>query len=90
MPSLQILFEKAAETIRDSKAEPTEEINDQVKLQFYGLYKQATVGDCQESAPWKINLVARAKWDAWNSLKGTNKEEAMKKYVKLFDQYHTA
>lgn len=35
--------------------------NDQ-KLQFYGLYKQATVGDVNTPQPWSINMVAKAKW----------------------------
>lgn len=35
--------------------------NDQ-KLQFYGLYKQATIGDVNTPEPWSINMVAKAKW----------------------------
>ncbi len=35
--------------------------NDQ-KLQFYGLYKQSTIGDVNTSQPWAINMVAKAKW----------------------------
>lgn len=30
-----------------------------------------------------MQLEARAKWDAWNGLKGTTKEDAMKQYVQL-------
>lgn len=35
--------------------------NDQ-KLQFYGLYKQSTIGDVNIPQPWSINMVAKAKW----------------------------
>ncbi len=35
--------------------------NDQ-KLQFYGLYKQSTIGDVNTPQPWSINMVAKAKW----------------------------
>jgi acyl-CoA-binding protein len=41
---------------------------DGVKLQFYGLYKQATVGPCSTKAPAFIDFVSKAKWDAWNEL----------------------
>lgn len=30
-----------------------------------------------------MQFEARAKWDAWNELKGMSKEEAMQKYVDL-------
>jgi acyl-CoA-binding protein len=29
--------------------------------------------------------VARAKWDAWNALKGTAREAAMQQYIDLVD-----
>jgi diazepam-binding inhibitor (GABA receptor modulating acyl-CoA-binding protein) len=28
-------------------------------------------------------MEARAKWDAWNSVKGMSKEEAMKQYIDI-------
>lgn len=31
-------------------------------------------------------MEARAKWDAWNALKGTSKEDAMKKYIELVNE----
>jgi hypothetical protein len=37
---------------------------DDQKLQFYGLYKQCTVGDVNTKQPWAINMVAKAKWYA--------------------------
>jgi diazepam-binding inhibitor (GABA receptor modulator, acyl-CoA-binding protein) len=30
-------------------------------------------------------MVGRAKWDAWNKLKGTSQDEAMQQYVDLID-----
>lgn len=50
-------------------------------LVFYGLYKQATVGDCTIPKPGIFALTAKAKWNEWNDLKGTSKEEAMNIYV---------
>lgn len=28
-----------------------------------------------------LDLKGKAKWDAWNALKGTSKEDAMKAYI---------
>lgn len=52
-------------------------------LKLYGLYKQATVGDNTEKKPGFSDMVGRAKWDAWNSLKGTASDAAMQQYVDL-------
>ena len=52
-------------------------------LKIYGLYKQATVGDNTEKKPGFGDMVGRAKWDAWNALKGTSGDEAKQQYVDL-------
>jgi diazepam-binding inhibitor (GABA receptor modulating acyl-CoA-binding protein) len=31
--------------------------------------------------PWAVQIEARAKWDAWNALKGMSKEKAMQEYI---------
>ena len=51
------------------------------KLEFYAWYKQATEGDVKGTQPWAIQLEARAKWDAWNAVKGMAADEAKTKYV---------
>ena len=52
-------------------------------LKIYGLYKQATAGDNAEKKPGFGDMVGRAKWDAWNGLKGTSRDDAMQQYVDL-------
>lgn len=52
-------------------------------LKIYGLYKQATLGDNAEKKPGFGDMVGRAKWDAWNGMKGTSSEDAMQQYVDL-------
>ncbi|KAG1150892.1 hypothetical protein G6F37_003335 [Rhizopus arrhizus] len=51
------------------------------KLHFYGLFKQATIGDINKPKPGLFEFVARAKWDAWNSCKGLSFREARNKYI---------
>ncbi|MCW5671696.1 MAG: acyl-CoA-binding protein [Hydrogenophaga sp.] len=55
-------------------------------LKIYALYKQATSGDNAEKKPGFGDMVGRAKWDAWNGLKGTASEDAMQQYVDLIDE----
>ncbi|MFP8778462.1 acyl-CoA-binding protein [Hydrogenophaga sp. RWCD_12] len=52
-------------------------------LKIYGLYKQGTVGDNTEKKPGFGDMVGRAKWDAWNGLKGTSQDEAQQQYIDL-------
>ena len=55
------------------------------KLQFYALFKQATTGACTEKAPSKLKVVERAKYDAWKSLGSITKEQAMERYIKILE-----
>jgi len=52
-------------------------------LKLYGLYKQATLGNVEDSKPGFGDLVGRAKWDAWNALQGTAPDAAMQRYIDL-------
>ncbi|XP_072840764.1 acyl-CoA-binding protein [Pogona vitticeps] len=73
----QAEFEKAAEEVKNLKSKPT----DQEMLEIYSHYKQATVGDVNTERPGMLDFKGKAKWDAWNSLKGMGKEDAMKAYI---------
>jgi len=78
---LTTTFEKA---VAESKSLP-ERPDNQTLLQLYALYKQATTGDVEGKRPGFTDMVGRAKWDAWNELAGTGKEDAMKKYIGLIE-----
>ena len=54
-------------------------------LKIYGLYKQGTMGDNTEKRPGFGDMVGRAKWEAWNSLKGTASDAAKQQYIDLID-----
>jgi acyl-CoA-binding protein len=56
------------------------------KLKLYAFYKQATQGDVTGDTPSIINMVERAKWNAWNAIKGKSKEEAMQGYLAVFEE----
>ncbi|XP_050099335.1 acyl-CoA-binding domain-containing protein 6-like [Anopheles aquasalis] len=57
-------------------------------LQFYGLYKQATVGPCNTTKPGIFNLQARAKWTAWHELGQLDSRTAMMRYEQLLNDLH--
>lgn len=52
-------------------------------LKIYALYKQATQGDNEEKKPSFSDMVGRAKWDAWEKLKGTEGDAARQQYIAL-------
>jgi diazepam-binding inhibitor (GABA receptor modulating acyl-CoA-binding protein) len=61
----------------------SERPDNQTLLKIYGLYKQATTGDITEKKPGFGDMVGRAKWDAWNAVKGTSQDDARQQYVDL-------
>lgn len=72
-------FEAAASAVTGLQRDPGNE----TKLRLYALYKQATVGDVEGRRPGFTNPVGRAKHDAWESVSGLSREDAMRQYVEL-------
>ena len=56
------------------------------KLTFYKYFKQATEGDVKGDEPWLIQFEAKAKYDAWASVKGMVAEDAKQKYVEFLTE----
>ena len=42
-------------------------------------------GDNTDKKPGFGDMVGRAKWDAWNGLKGTSQDDAMQQYIDLIE-----
>merc|ERR1711934_108750 len=66
----------------------SEDIKDQVaalsnddKLEFYGLFKQAQVGDVNTDRPGIFDPKGKAKWDAWKAKEGMSSDDAKAAYV---------
>ena len=72
-------FAKAAEDVKTLKEKPSNE----TLLQLYSLYKQGSAGDVQGKRPGMLDLVGRKKFDAWETLKGKSKDQAMDEYIQL-------
>ena len=79
---LKEIFEKAA---AESKSLP-EKPDNETLLKLYSLYKQGTEGDVTTDPPSNpFDFVNKAKHEAWTSIKGKTKEDAMKEYVALVE-----
>lgn len=81
MSDLQAKFEAAVANSKNLSERP----DNMTLLKLYALYKQASAGDNSEKKPGFTDMVGRAKWDAWNALKGTPSAEAMQQYVDLIE-----
>ena len=71
-------FEAAVKRVNGLPSAPP----NNVMLDLYGLYKQATVGDASGKRPGFTDMRGRAKFDAWAGRKGMSKEDAMRAYIK--------
>ena len=81
MPDLQTKFEAAVANSKNLSERP----DNMTLLKLYALYKQASAGDNNEKKPGFTDMVGRAKWDAWNALKGTASPVAMQQYIDLIE-----
>lgn len=81
MADLKAAFESAVANSKNLSERP----DNATLLKIYGLYKQATTGDNTDKKPGFGDMVGRAKWDAWNSVKGTSKDDAMQSYIDLIE-----
>ena len=81
MSDLQATF---AAAVADSKQLP-ERPDNLTLLKIYALYKQATEGDARGERPGFTDFVARAKFDAWTALAGTDADTARQDYIDLIE-----
>ncbi len=81
MSDLKSQFEAAVANSKNLSERP----DNMTLLKLYALYKQGSVGDNAEKKPGFTDMVGRAKWDAWNALKGTTSADAMQQYVDLIE-----
>ena len=77
--TLQAEFDAAVAASKELTQRP----DNATLLKLYGLYKQGSAGDNSSTKPGFADLVGRAKWDAWAALKGTDPDEAKRRYIEL-------
>ena len=77
MSDLKAEFEQAQKDVKTLTERPS---NDDM-LALDATYKQATDGDVSGTRPGMLDMVGRAKYDAWAKLKGTDSDSAMQAYI---------
>ena len=75
--NIKAQFESAQTRVKKLPERPGNE----ALLKLYSLYKQSATGDCNTKRPGMMDFVNRAKWDAWNGVKGMQTGDAMKAYI---------
>lgn len=72
-------FDAAVEFVKNATGDfkPSNDL----QLEMYGLFKQATEGDVSGKKPGITHFVRRAKYSAWQAVKGMSAEEAMQSYI---------
>jgi acyl-CoA-binding protein len=81
MSDLKARFDQAMTASKQLPERP----DNMTLLKIYALYKQGSEGDVQGKRPGFTDMVGRAKWDAWNELKGTSNDQAMQDYIDLIE-----
>jgi diazepam-binding inhibitor (GABA receptor modulator, acyl-CoA-binding protein) len=79
MSDLKTQFKQAQEDVNGLAKRP----DNGTLLRLYALYKQATAGDAADDRPGALDFVRRAKYEAWDEIRGTSMDDAMQQYIEL-------
>ena len=79
MSDLDESFKQAQVDVKTLTEKPS---NDDL-LSLYSLYKQGSHGDVEGKRPGRLDMVNRAKYDAWAKLQGTSRDSAKQSYIDL-------
>ncbi len=77
MSDLKAAFDQAQLDVKTLTTRPS---NDDL-LFMYAHFKQADKGDVQGKRPGMMDMVGRAKYDAWAKLEGMSADDAMQAYI---------
>ena len=75
-------FKSAADRATELPKRPPNDI----LLKLYALYKQGNEGDVTGDRPGFADFEGRAKFDAWNKIKGKSTAEAKQEYISLVEK----
>ncbi|MBW0508576.1 hypothetical protein O181_048291 [Austropuccinia psidii MF-1] len=81
MSGIESKFNKAVEIVKALPSDGADKPTQDEQLEFYALFKQATIGDVNTPKPGLLELTAKYKWNAWKSKEGMSQEKAKEEYV---------
>ena len=70
-----------------AKIKPVTGLGNDVLLELYALFKQATIGNTTGDRPGMLDVKGRAKYDAWAKKKGMTTDAAMQAYIDLVGKH---
>lgn len=70
-------FQQAQADVKTLNKRPS---NDDM-LSLYANFKQGSSGDVSGKRPGMMDMVGRAKYDAWAKLEGTSQDDAKQAYI---------
>ena len=79
MSDLKKTFEESVNYVQN--AEGNFKPSNELKLEMYGLFKQASEGDVSGKKPGRMDFINRAKYLAWEEVKGLSSDDAMQRYI---------
>ena len=79
MSDLKQTFEDTVNLVQTGEGDI--ELSNELKLKMYALYKQATDRDVSGKKTGMMDFIARAKFMAWEELKGSSSDAAMPNYI---------
>lgn len=79
MSDLKAQFDATVKMVQSAEGDfkPSNEL----KLEMYALFKQATEGDVKGKKPGITDFVGRMKYSAWEGIKGMSSDKAMQTYI---------
>ncbi|EST06797.2 Acyl-CoA-binding protein, ACBP [Kalmanozyma brasiliensis GHG001] len=78
---IDALFVKTVDMVQSLPKSGPIQTSYEEKLALYSLYKQATEGDVSSKRPGMLDMLGRAKWDAWTKVSGLPPRDAKQMYV---------
>ena len=85
MSDLNEKFQQAAVDVKTLTSRPSNED----MLALYANFKQASSGDVTGKRPGMLDMVGRAKYDAWAALKGVSSDDAKQTYIDTVNRLRT-
>ena len=81
MSDLKAEFEATLDKVKNAPADGPFKPSNEMKLKMYAWFSQATKGDVSGKRPGMLDVIGRAKYDAWAKVKGMSADEAMQSYI---------
>jgi diazepam-binding inhibitor (GABA receptor modulator, acyl-CoA-binding protein) len=86
-PALEQRFGELVNKLRALPADGPAQPSSALKLQLYGLFRQARDGDAPGRSPGGIDFLGGLKHSAWLANRGMARDEAMRRYVEAIETF---